>query len=96
MLLLQNYIEKYSKIADSENIKVQFLGDMSAFSEKMQKGIEDCKRRTENNTGVVFNIALNYGGRNEIVNAVKNIAQNVKDGKFSIEDINEDMISNNL
>ena len=96
MLLLQNYIEKYSKIADSENIKVQFLGDISAFSEKMQKGIEDCKRRTENNTGVVFNIALNYGGRNEIVNAVKNIAQNVKDGKFNVEDINEDMISNNL
>ena len=96
MMLLQNYIDKYSKIADSENIKVQFLGDMSAFSEKMRKGIEDCKERTKNNTGVTFNIALNYGGRDEIIHAIKKIAQNVKDDKCKIEDINEEMVSNNL
>ena len=75
MLLLQGYIDKYSKIADSENIKVQFLGDMTSFSEKMQQGIQDCIERTKGNTGVTFNIALNYGGRNEIVYAMKNIAK---------------------
>ena len=96
MLLLQGYIDKYSKIADSENIKVQFLGEMSAFSEKMQKGIQDCIERTKNNTGVTFNIALNYGGRDELVHAITNIAQQVKNNEINIEDINEEMVSNNL
>lgn len=96
MLLLQNYIDKYSKIADSENIKVQFLGDMTAFSPRMQKGIDDCINRTKNNTGVTFNIALNYGGRAELVNAIKKIAENVKNGKCGLQDIDEKMVSKNL
>ena len=96
MLLLQNYIEDYSKRADSENIKVQFLGDLAAFTPKMQKGIEDCKRRTQNNTGVTFNIALNYGGRAEIIKAVKEIATDVQNKKIQIEDINEELVSGKL
>ena len=96
MLLFQGYIDKYSKIADTENIKIQFLGDMTAFSEKLQKGVQNCIERTKNNTGVVFNIALNYGGRLEIVNAVKNIAQKVKLNEIKIEQIDENLISDNL
>lgn len=96
MLLLQNYIEDYSKRADSENIKVQFLGDTTAFKPKMQKGIKDCIERTKNNTGITFNIALNYGGRAEIIKAVKEIAQDVKEQKIEIENINEELISSKL
>ena len=96
MLLLQNYIEDYSKRADSENIKVQFLGDVTAFKPKMQKGIQDCINRTKNNTGVTFNIALNYGGRLEIIKAIKEIAKDVKDEKIKIEDINEELVSSKL
>lgn len=96
MLLLQNYIDKYSKIADSENIKVQFLGDLTAFSKKMQKGIQDCINRTKDNTGVTFNIALNYGGRLEIVDAIKAIVKKVQNGECNIDDINEEMVSQNL
>ena len=96
MLLLQTYIEDYSKRADSENIKVQFLGDTSAFKPKMQKGIENCIERTKNNTGVTFNIALNYGGRAEILKAVKEISNMVKNGDLNVEDINEELISNSL
>ena len=96
MLLFQTYIDKYSKIANSENVRVQFLGDLTAFSEKMQKGIQDCIERTKNNTGVTFNIAINYGGRNEIVNAVKSIVNQIKNGEISIEDVTEETISNNL
>ena len=62
----------------------------------MQKSIKKCMERTKNNTGVVFNIALNYGSRNEIVSAVKNIAYEVKNGNINVEDITEDTISNNL
>ncbi len=96
MLLLQSYIEDYSKRADSENIKVQFLGDCSAFKPKMQKGIEDCIERTKNNTGITFNIALNYGGRAELIRAIKNISQDVKENKIKIEDIDENLVSENL
>ena len=96
MLLLQGYLEDYSKRADSENIKVQFLGDTTAFKPKMQKGIKDCIERTKNNTGITFNIALNYGGRAEIIKAVKEIAQDVNNNKIEIDDIDEELISNKL
>ena len=96
MILLQNYIEDYSKRADSENIKVQFLGDTTAFKSGMQKGIANCIQRTKNNTGVTFNIALNYGGRAEIVKAVKEIAKDVEDKKIKIQDIDENTVSNKL
>lgn len=96
MLLLQNYLDDYSKRADSENIRVKILGNISALSEKMQKSIYDCMERTENNTGVTFNIALNYGGRDEILKAVKKIAQDVKEDKIKIDEITEETISNSL
>ena len=96
MMLLQSYLDDYSKRADSENIKVKILGDITALSQGMQKSIINCMERTKNNTGVTFNIALNYGGRDEIVKAVKNIVNQVKENKIDVEDINEKMISDNL
>ena len=96
MLLFQSYLDKYAKIADSENIKVQFLGDLTQLSEKMQKSMNDCIERTKENTGVTFNIALNYGGRNEIINAIKQISLKVKNGECDIENIDEQMVSNHL
>ena len=96
MMLLQNYLDEYSKRADTENIRVKILGDITALSEGMQKSILKCMERTKDNTGVTFNIALNYGGRDEIVKAVKKIATDIKENKIDIEDISEEMISNNL
>lgn len=96
MLLLQNYIETYSKKADSENIKVKFLGDITVLKSNLQQGINDCIERTKNNTGITFNIAINYGGRAEILKAVKEISQDVKNSKIDIEDINEELFSSKL
>lgn len=96
MALFQSYLDDYSKRADSENIKVKVLGDITALSQGMQKSIINCMERTKNNTGITFNIALNYGGRDEIVRAVKKIAQKVEYKELKVEDINEDMISQNL
>ena len=96
MMLLQNYLDDYSKRADSENIKIKILGDITALSSNMQKSIIDCMERTKNNTGVIFNIALNYGGRDEIINAVKNIAMQVKNNQLEVQSINEEIITNNL
>ena len=96
MTLLQSYLDDYSKRADTENIRVKILGDISALAPGMQKSIYNCMERTKDNTGVTFNIALNYGGRDELLKAVKNIAQEVKEGKIDIQDISEEMVSNNL
>lgn len=96
MMLFQSYLDDYAKRADSENIKVKIIGDTKALSEKMQNSIKKCMERTENNTGITFNIALNYGGRDELIHAIKQVAQDVKNGKINVEDITEKVISNNL
>lgn len=96
MLLLQNYLDDYSKRADTENIKIKVLGDISALSENMQKSIKKCMERTKTNTGITFNIALNYGGRDELIKATKSIAKDVQKGNIKIDDIDEEVISNNL
>lgn len=96
MNLFQSYLDDYSKRADSENIKVKIIGNRQELSEKMQKSIEKCMERTKDNTGITFNIALNYGGRDEITNAVKQIAEKIQNKEINIEDITEQMISDNL
>ena len=96
MNLFQNYLDDYSKRADSENIKVKIIGKKDGLSKKMQDSIEKCMERTKNNTGITFNIALNYGGRDEILSAIKEIATEVKEQKIDINDITEELISNKL
>ena len=96
MLLLQNYLDDFSKKADTENIKIVILGDVSQLSSAMQKSIANAVERTKDNTGVQFNIAFNYGGRNEILKAVREIAQEVKEDKIEVETITEDTIASHL
>ena len=96
MLLLQNYLDDYAKRADTENIRVKILGDISALSEGMQKSIQNCMERTKDNTGVTFNIALNYGGRDELLKATRKIATLVQNHELKVEDITEQVIADNL
>ena len=96
MALMQSYLDDYTKRADSDNIKVQFIGNREQLSQRMLKSMDECAERTKNNTGTVFTIAINYGGRREIIEAVKNIASDIKEGNLQIEDINEELISENL
>ena len=96
MLLLKTYLDDYGKRADTENIKVKVLGDISALAPGLQKSIKKCEERTKDNDGIYFSICINYGGRDEIVHAVKKIAQDVKDGEIGIDDINEKLMNNYL
>lgn len=96
MSLLKQYLDDFSKKADTENFRIRVLGDISVLRKDLQDSIYEAIERTKNNTGVSFNIALNYGGRDEIVKATKAIAQKVKDGEINLEDINENTLSNHM
>ena len=96
MAILQNYLDDFSKRANLENIKINIIGNPDRLSTKMQKSLQNCMERTKNNTGIVFNIALNYGGRDEIVRAVRTIAEKVQKDEIKPEEITENTISENL
>lgn len=96
MLLLQTYIDDFSKRANLENIKINVIGDLERLSEKLQKSIQNCVKRTTNNTGLTLNIAFNYGGRAELIKVAKEIAQDVKDNKISAQNITEETIEKHL
>jgi undecaprenyl diphosphate synthase len=95
MKLLKFYILDFFKSYD-ENIKVNVIGKIGDLPKDLQKEIRSVEEKTKNNTGLVLNIAFNYGGRDEIVTAVKTITQKVLDGKLKIDDITENEISNSL
>ncbi len=75
-----------------ENVQIRFIGDMSRFSSKLRKILSNSVETTKNNTGVILQIALNYGSRDEITNAVRKIAAS----GISADKITEQMISDNL
>ena len=97
LLLLQMYLDKFLKTADLENIKLRVIGDREHnMPEEIKTKMIKMEEKTKNNTGLKFNIAFNYGGRDEIVKATRKIAEKVKNGEIEIEDIDENMISDNL
>lgn len=96
MVLLKKYLDDFSKKADTENIKIKVLGDIEKLSKDLQKSINESIERTKENTGVVFNIAFNYGGRAEILKATKEIAEKVKEGKYNINEITEEVFESHL
>ncbi len=81
---------------EKENNRVVFLGDRDALSEKHQDMMNDIEQKTLKNTGTILNIAINYGGRQEILRAVQILAQKVKDNELEPKDIDLQMISDNL
>lgn len=96
MFLLKSYLDDYGKRADTEKIRVKVLGDISALSDGLQKSIRNVEERTKENNGIVFSIALNYGGRDEIVHAVKDIVNDCQNGILNVDQITEETISNYL
>lgn len=94
--LFQQYLEDALRDFLNENIKVLFMGDTSAFPDKLQKLIVETEKVSANKTGMVLNIALNYGGRAEITRAVQLLAQDVKNGKIAPEQIDDTDIESRL
>ena len=96
MTLLRNYMKTCLKTAEKNRMCVRVLGDKTGLDEDIRNRIEELERATENNDGLHFQIALNYGGRDEIVRATKLLATKVKNGEINPEDITEDLLSDCL
>lgn len=96
MGLLRNYMKTCLKTAAKNNMCVRVLGDKTGLDEDIRKRIAQLEDATRENTGLHFQIALNYGGRDELCRAVRSLAERVKEGSLAIADIDEDCISASL
>lgn len=94
--LLILYIEKELRELHENNVKVKILGDYERLPKEAVKSLDRSLNITKDNTGLQFNIALNYGGRDEILKSVKTLARKVENGNLKADDITEDMIAENL
>ena len=96
MKLLELYLDKFLSRESLRNIRIRLLGDVEGLNPSLRNRIYRIVEKSKDNTGLTLNIAFNYGGRDEIVRAVKKISEKVKDNEINIDDIDENMVSNNL
>ena len=96
MKLFRSYTKTCLKTARDNNMKVRVLGDPSALDQDLQDSLTRLVEESKNNTGLNFQIAINYGSRDEIVRAVRRLAEDYKNGEFERKDITEEKLSSYL
>lgn len=96
MNLLLTQAKAFTKSANKRNYRLQLAGDINGLSKELQEEIHRIEEETKNNQGLTINIALNYGGRPEIVDSAKQIAKDVLDHKISVEDISDELLSSHM
>ena len=96
MKLLRNYMKTCLKTAEKNRMKVRVIGDKTKLDEDIRTRIEDLEAATINNDGLNFQIALNYGSRDEMIRAIRRLAKDCEAGKVKSEDISEEMFEGYL
>lgn len=96
MGLIVEYIERELELLDKNGIRINPIGILEELPEKTYQYITRASEKTKNNKKLVLNVALNYGGRAEITQAVKQICQKVENNEIRIDEINENLISQYL
>lgn len=96
MGIVVSSLKKELKTLVKNNIKLQTLGKIEMLPNKVVKELKEVIEKTKNNTRLTLNLALNYGAREEIVNAIKIISKKVVNKDFSVEEINENIVNNHL
>ncbi len=96
MGLLLSYLRDAERSLAGENVVVRAIGSRKKLSQEIQEQIIKTEEFTKNNTGIVMNIALNYGSREEIVNAVRRISEDVHEGRLKAEEIDDSVINDHL
>ncbi len=96
MTLLRHRLRRERNTLQNNNIKLHCVGDLSRLPLDLQTEIKDCIRETRQNTGLNLIFALNYGGRQEICQAVRHLCQRVKNGELEPADISEALVHSHL
>lgn len=96
MKLLRQYLKDCIKRSTKNNMCVKVLGDISLLAEDMQQSILELEEVTKNNTGLHFQVALNYGSRDEMIRGMRKMCQDVQAGNIRAEEINEEIFSEYL
>lgn len=96
MNLLRTYMKTSLAKCARNNVKIRVIGDKSRLDRDLQISIANLEKETETNTGISFQIAINYGSRDEIVRAVRSAAERVRSGELDPSDITEELISDSL
>ncbi len=96
MSLLENYLKNCLKTADKNNMRVRVIGETGRLSDKFQKQIEELEVHSSINTGLNLTIAINYGSRDEMIRAMKNVYKDCNEGKLDIDSLNEEIFSSYL
>lgn len=90
MKLLEKYLKDCIKRSSKNNMRVRVIGDISRLDEKLQEKIIELERVSSGNTGLCFQVALNYGGRDEIIRGIRKAAEKVRNNELLPEDITEE------
>ena len=96
MELLSRYLTSEIEEFKENNVQVRFMGSRQGLPEVVNNKMDHAIEETKNDTGIILNLAINYGGQAEILHAVRSIAQQVADGSLKIEDIDASVFENNL
>lgn len=96
MALIKEYLQKNVQYMHEHNVHIRFIGHIQGLSDELQTIISDSELLTKNNTGLTLQLAINYGGRDEIVRTVQELTQSVLDGQLAVQDITEQYISDHL
>ncbi len=95
-VLLERFLEKERKLLEENNVRLCMIGDRDRLTPRLRHSIERLERETSKNNSLVLNIALSYGGRQEILRAVKEISEEVKAGRLNTSSIDEEFFSKYL
>lgn len=96
MKLLRNYMKTCLKTAEKNRMCVRVIGDKTGLDDDIRQRIDELEKATANNDGLHFQIALNYGSRDEIIRAVKAVMKDTKDGKLTPDEMTEALFSTYL
>ena len=96
MKLLHQYLSDCLKTSEKNNMQVRVIGDISRLEPKLQEKIRELEEFSAKNTGLHFQVALNYGSRDEMIRAIRRLSMDVKDGKVEPENIDEAVVGQYL
>ncbi|MGB7086169.1 MAG: polyprenyl diphosphate synthase, partial [Phormidesmis sp.] len=96
MTLFERVLRQELEEMMEEDVRIQFVGNLSALPQTLQQEIDRAVTQTQSNTGIRFSVATNYGGREEILQACRAIATQVQSGQLQPDDIDENLFSRHL